>query len=525
MTQEREQRLERQLERERAARRQAEALLERKAHALYQANEALQRTLSDLEGTVSERTRALARVLVDLRGLAYFDSLTGTANRRLFHERLALALADGRHGGQFALLHINFDDFKSVNDCYGHAAGDAILRCLANRLRDAIDCDDTVARLAGDEFSVLLTHLESTDDTLRIAEQIRTQLGEPVSLTEAGVQVVLRCSIGIAVYPDHGQTADALTSAADTALYTAKQFGKDCVVRYHTTLGLEHRRRIELERTLRAALAAEQFVLYYQPKVTLESGHPRTIGFEALLRWQHPTRGLVEPAEFIHFAESRKLILPIGEWVLDRACRDARFLLDEGLDFGAVSVNVTARQVAHAGFVHDVDAALKRHAIPARCLQLEITESVLIEDTLRALEFFEALRARGVRVCLDDFGTRHASFGYLREFSFDVLKIDQSFIHSLPHDPINVTIIESILPIAGKLGMTAVAEGVETQEQLDFLRARGCHTFQGYFFARPMPLCEAQAYLMEESTWRPGPATALGPAIGPPRMQAAESSN
>lgn len=522
MSQEREQRLKRQLEQERVARRQAETLLERKAHALYQANETLQRTLSDLEGMVSDRTRALARVLVDLRGLAYFDGLTGTANRRLFQERISLALANCRGGGQFALLYIDFDDFKHVNDCYGHAAGDAILRCLANRLRDAVDCGDTVARLAGDEFAVLLTDLGSLEEAARIAERIRERLAEPVSLAEPDVRLVVRCSIGVALHPCHGMTIDALTSAADTAMYAAKQFGKDCVVRYHSTLGLEQRRQIELEHTLRAALTAEQFVLYYQPKVTLESERWRTVGFEALLRWQHPTRGLVEPAEFIHFAESRKLIVPLGEWVLDRACRDARALLDAGHDFGAVSVNVTARQVAHAGFVDDVDAALRRSALPACHLQLEITESVLIEDTARAVEFFDALRARGVRVCLDDFGTRHASFGYLREFNFDVLKIDQSFIQSLPHDPINVAIIESILPIAGKLGMTAVAEGVETQEQLDFLCARGCHTFQGFFFARPMPLLEAAAYLDEAGPWPADRVTPRGSTLDPSRVQATQ---
>ncbi|HAZ61460.1 MAG TPA: hypothetical protein DCY89_07810 [Gammaproteobacteria bacterium] len=495
VTQEREQTLEHLLVRERSARRQAEALLGHKTHALYQANEVLQRTLSNLEGTISERTRALARTLVDLRGLAYFDGLTGAANRRLYRERLTMALAEARHGNGLALLCIDLDDFKHVNDCYGHSAGDEILRRLANRLRDGLGCGDTIARLAGDQFGVLLTGTNSPEAVLGTAENLRSRVAEAIYPTDLGVPVIVRCSIGIAQYPEHGENADALTSAADTAMYQAKRSGKDCTIRYDALLGQVQRQQFELEQALWAAIADEQFDLYYQPKITLEGGTRRTVGFEALLRWQHPLRGLLEPAEFIPFAESRRLIVPLGEWVLNRACRDARALLDAGLEFGSISINVTARQVAYPGFIRQVEAALRQTELPGCRLQLEITESVLIDDTARALDLFDALQELGVRVCLDDFGTRHASFGYLRRFSFDVLKIDRSFIDSLPDDPINVAIIESILPIAEKLGMTTVVEGVETTAQLEFLSARGCHTFQGFLFARPMPLPEACAYL------------------------------
>jgi diguanylate cyclase (GGDEF)-like protein len=493
----------RRLQRERAARKEAEALLEAKADELYQANEALHRSLVDLEETVAQRTRALARALVELRTLAYFDSLTGAANRRLYLERLPLALNEAGANQRIALLYIDVDDFKHVNDSYGHAAGDDVLRILANRLRDCVKGGDTVARLAGDEFGVLLSSLATGLDALEVASRLLHRLSEPIALADSAVEIVVRASIGVAVHPEDGSSVDALTSAADTAMYHAKQRGKDCIVRYNEDIGNEHRRLLELERALSAAVEQHQFELHYQPKVTLEDGTFLTSGFEALLRWRHPQRGLVPPRDFIHFAESRKLIIPIGEWVLRAACHQARRWLDCGYSFGAVSVNVAARQVGQASFIQTVDTALAEAGLPSHCLQLEVTESVLIDDTEKALTLFHALRERGVRVCIDDFGTRHASFGYLRDFTFDVLKIDQSFIRSLPDDIINVAIIESILPIATKLGMTAVAEGVETPAQLRLLLERGCRTFQGFLFARPMTPEQVEQRLASAQPWEP----------------------
>jgi len=432
---------------------------------------------------ISERKRAEEQ----LARLAQFDALTGLPNRNLFRDRLGQAIARAhREGWVTAVAFVDLDRFKEINDTLGHGAGDAVLREVGERLRACLREGDTVARLGGDEFTVVLEDVGSLEEAAAVARKMLAAFEAPVALE--GKDLFVSGSIGLAAYPEHGSGAEALLQHADTAMYHAKGEGRNALKVYAPTMGAEATERRSVEDGLRLALAREEFVLHYQPIVELAGG--TITGVEALLRWQHPEWGLVAPGRFIQVAEQSGLIVPIGSWVLRRACQQAAAWRDAGLPPLGVSVNLSARQFRKAGLAEEVAVALEEAGLDPACLKLEITESLLMDNPEASSALLERLKAMGIRLALDDFGTGYSSLSYLKHFPLDVLKIDQSFVRDLATDPEDAIIVRAMIGLAHSLQLTLTAEGVETAEQLVFLRAHGCERAQGYFFSRPVPAAE-----------------------------------
>ncbi|HUG29096.1 MAG TPA: EAL domain-containing protein [Candidatus Limnocylindria bacterium] len=419
----------------------------------------------------------------ELSHQAFHDELTGLANRSLFHDRLVHALARGsRARSSTAVLYLDLDDFKAVNDRLGHAAGDRLLVAVGERLRASTRPEDTVARLGGDEFAVIV----EADDPGEIpvaATRILVGLAAPLPLVDG--EVAIRASIGIAVGTGL-EDADELLRRSDIAMYAAKAGGGDCHVTYENELHDTAVARMELKQDLRGALTRGELHVVYQPIVELASGS--IVGAEALIRWDHPRRGAIPPLEFISLAEDNGLILEIGRWVLDAACRQARAWQQEsGRQDLAISVNLSGRQVVDPGFADDVAAALARSGLDPSALTLEITESVLVVDVETTVAAFRRLRSLGVRLAIDDFGTGYSSLSYLRQFPIDVLKIDRSFVAGLDAGGDSVGLVRSILNLCSTLRLEAVAEGIETPEQRAVLRGLGAQFGQGHLFGRAMP--------------------------------------
>ncbi len=427
-----------------------------------------------------------------LRDLAFFDPLTGLANRTFFRERLNEAvIASRRHGDRVALLFIDMDRFKDVNDTLGHEAGDELIIQAADRIRASLRDTDTVARLGGDEFTIILTEVDNAESAGQVAQHIIERLHEPFTLF--GNEVVVGASIGISVFPDDGADGDALVKNADTAMYHAKDCGRGNFQFFQAEMNERMLRRVTLERDLRRALEREEFVLYYQPKYDLASA--RLVGVEALVRWQHPERGLLAPGEFVPLAEERNLIVPLGRWVLATACRQVKHWERAGLGMHPLAVNLSSRQFQQTDLLRQVHDTLYATHLDPGLLELEITESVLMERPDETADLLERLRAMGVRIAIDDFGTGYSSLAYLKRFAVDTLKIDRSFVSDLPGDRGDVSIVDSIIALATARGINVVAEGVETPAQRDFLRARGCRQAQGFLFSRPLPNAEMEAVL------------------------------
>ena len=426
----------------------------------------------------------------EIHQLAFYDPLTGLPNRRLMMDRLEGALKDSYRSGQFgALLYIDLDNFKQVNDTLGHHAGDQLLQQIASRLDGMLPASDTLARLGGDEFAVLLHDLGRDQPrvatvTERIAHKLLGVLQAPMCL--AGNSVTMTASIGVTLYRDHGTTLDEILQQADMALFQAKQAGRDTLRFFDPAMQAQLHARARLEADLRHALAHGEFLLHYQPQVDAER---RMIGVEALLRWQHPARGMISPGEFIPLAEDNRLIVPIGDWVLETACRQlVAWAADPAMADLSISVNVSPQQVREAQFVEGVLATLSRiGADPAR-LKLEVTESLFLEDRDEARETMRRLREHGVTFSLDDFGTGYSSLSYLKRLPLDQLKIDQSFVRDLLEDKASAAIVASTIALSKRLHLAVIAEGVETEAQRSWLVAHGCHTFQGYLFGRPVPV-------------------------------------
>lgn len=427
-----------------------------------------------------ERHRAERR----LAELAQIDQLTGLANRYRFREFLdhATARAD-RHGHRVALMLIDLNRFKAVNDTYGHAAGDLLLQEIADRLRGNVRTGDLVARLGGDEFTIVMTDIVDLAILDSTAKRLLSEIGKAVNIGNCDVEV--GGSIGVALYPDDASSSDALIVSADTAMYAGKE---DRIGACHFYTAEMHRRatrRLELEKRLRHAVEAGQLELYYQPQVELSSG--RLLGFEALLRWHHPKLGLVSPTEFIQLAEESSLILDIGNWVLESSCAQLAAWRGAGFPDMHVAINFSARQFRDSGLVDTVADALNRYRLPPHFLEIEITESDILQKPKEAYALLNAFSDFGVCVALDDFGTGYSSLNHLRSFPGSVIKIDQSFIHDIDTIGNDRAIVKSLISMAHNLNLRVVAEGVERHRQLDYLRETGCDVVQGYLISRPCP--------------------------------------
>ena len=434
-----------------------------------------------------------ARLNAQLRTLAFHDSLTLLANRSLFADRVHQAVRHVEDSVTPAVLFIDLDNFKTVNDSLGHSAGDQLLRGFAHRLEQCTRAGDTVARLGGDEFAVLIDHAPNAEAAMTVARQVIEACREPFDLD--GQPVRVGASVGVAL-ADRASNVERLLRNADAAMYSAKSRGKGHAELFQPEMLRAARRRIRIENELAVAIEQHQLEAHYQPIVDLASRH--LVGIEALMRWRHPTRGLVGPGEFIELAEETGQIIPMTKWMLERACADLATLragmpLAEGL---RVSVNVSSRYLNHGNVAAEVRAALESNGLPPDCLVLEVTESLLLEDSGHLEQTFKELKLLGVRLALDDFGTGYSSLAYLHRFPIDILKIDRSFVERLvrEHDGLEgvdaVALARAILSLAAALGLATVAEGIEVEAQREILLGLGCKTGQGYIFGRPMPIAE-----------------------------------
>jgi diguanylate cyclase (GGDEF)-like protein/PAS domain S-box-containing protein len=414
---------------------------------------------------------------------AQHDFLTGLPNRMLLNDRVnqAIGLAP-RHSKRVAVLFLDLDGFKHINDSLGHPIGDKLLQSISKRLVSCVRSSDTVSRQGGDEFVVLLSEMEKQEDAAISAIRILEAVAEAHSIDHHDLH--LTASIGVSVYPDDGLDAETLIKNADTAMYQAKENGRQTYQFFKPAMNVRAVERQSIEESLRRALERKEFSLHYQPKIKLGTGE--ITGAEALIRWTHPTRGPVSPANFIPVAEDCGLILPIGHWVLREACRQARAWLDVGLPLGTIAVNISSMEFREDNFLESVLATLSETGLDPKFLELELTESVLMKRAESATSVLKALRARGVQIAVDDFGTGYSSLSYLRKFPIDALKIDQSFVRQITSAPDDTTIVTAVISMGRSLKLRVVAEGVETQRELAFLQAHQCDEAQGYYFSRPV---------------------------------------
>ena len=454
----------------------------------WQHERVLRSQVESLERVVTARTEGLEAANRQLRHLATHDTLTGLPNRVLLDDRLEQAVAHAqREQQQFAVLVVDLDRFKLVNDSLGHRAGDELLCEVAKRLSALVRNIDTVTRLGGDEFVLVLSPVLDRQDAERVALRTIESLQNPVKI--AGLDVYTSPSIGIAFYPADGTTSETLLTHADAAMYCAKQGGRNRFQCFAPGMDTATRDRVRLESDLRQALPLGQFELHYQPKVDATTGNVH--GAEALIRWRHPERGIVQPDDFIPLAEECGLIHSIGEWVIREACRQCKAWQTEGLPPLRVAVNVAASQFRRSGdLLETIQRALDATGLDARHLELELTESAVMTDPEESAAILEHLSRMGVLVSVDDFGTGYSSMSYLRRFPIDKLKIDRGFIRDLVTRPDDVSIVQAIISLAHSLKLKVVAEGVETLEQLGFLRSMGCDQYQGFHFSPPLPAAD-----------------------------------
>ena len=450
-----------------------------------------------------EHTRALGRA----QGLQ--DSLTGMPNRLLFNDRLDTTIKEAhRTGEMFAVLFVDLDRFKNINDSLGHGVGDEVLLAVAKRLRASVRASDTVARYAGDEFTLILRHIVQRDDVLRIAEKICRVLESPLPLSD-GRELHITASIGISFYPDDAATADKMLQHADVAMYSAKGMGRNTFQTYVAVPEESHQQRLALEAKLRQAERNGELRVYYQPQIAADSED--VVGMEALIRWEHPELGMISPGFFIPLAEETGLIVPIGEWVLRQACADTRRWQDRfGLPL-RISVNLSALQLRQPNLADVVRRAVADTGLDPRTLELEVTESISVKSIPNLLETLQSLRELGVSIAIDDFGTGQSSLDYIRRFPADRIKIDQVFVRNIGVDPDDEAIVRATIHMAHNLNLSVVAEGVEYEEHFAFLREHGCEELQGYLFCRPLPPASFENLLAERER-----LLAAGAAVGGP---------
>jgi len=444
-------------------------------------------------GTGSDIT---ARKITEQRvhHVAQHDVLTGLPNRSLLQDRLGQAVAYAtRSGHPVWVMLIDLDRFKYVNDSMGHKAGDVLLMTVAARLRGSLRDTDTVARLSGDEFVVILSQHEDQPLSGDIVQRVMDSVAQPVMLGTK--EFFVTCSIGVAAYPSDGTPAESLIEHADIAMYRAKKLGRNNFQFYTPAMNEESLERVRIESALRNALERNEFVLHYQPQVDLKTG--QIVGMEALIRWKHPELGMVPPGRFVGVAEDTGLIVPIGAWVMRTACAQNKAWQDAGLGHLRVAVNLSARQFSATELLPGIEQVLADTGLDPSCLELELTESLFMSDVSPAVDLLHRMKALGVKLSIDDFGTGYSSFSYLSRFPIDVLKIDRSFVNDITHDANDAAIVASIIALAHNLRLSVIAEGVETAEQLDYLRHQGCDEMQGYYFSRPLPAQEFEQLLRQ----------------------------
>ena len=433
---------------------------------------------------LEEKERERAAQEERIRHQAYHDPLTGLPNRASFTEHLEEAMRRAKRAGwPLALLFLDLDLFKRVNDCLGHDAGDRLLRVAAERIRRAVREADMLFRMGGDEFTVLLEDVRGPEEAAMVATRVLETIAEPLQLQHH--EIAVTSSVGIALYPRDDVVGERLVKAADTAMYRAKELGRNRYAFFAREMNERVETQMMVEAALRRALKNEEFVLYFQPRVSAATG--RATGAEALLRWKHPEWGLVEPARFVPLLEETGLIVPVGAWVLAEACRAARAWQSAGLPPLRVSVNLSSRQFRSEALCDAVSEALRSSGLAPQLLELELTESLLIDNVEHAMGVMGQLKAIGTIISIDDFGTGYSSLGYLKRFPIDSLKIDRSFVRDIATSPKDAAIVKAISALARSLGIGLIAEGVEEPWQVEFLRGRHCTELQGFFFSRPLP--------------------------------------
>src|SRR5260221_5659867 len=430
----------------------------------------------------------------EIEHLAYHDALTGLPNRPLFVDRLIVALAQaGRADQKLAVFFLDLDRFKDINDSLGHSIGDSLLKAVAERIRRCVREGDTVASLGGDEFTLLIPRVEQVEDVAKIAQKVIETLKIPFVINEQ--ELFLTTSIGISLFPNDGIDPETLVRNADSAMYRAKEQGRDNYQLYAPAMNARALERLALENMLRRALKQKELVVYYQPLIDLASGS--IFGVEALVRWEHPERGLLLPAPLVSAAGGSGLIIPIGDWVLRTACRQA-CIWNKRLDSElTVSVILSARQFSQPDLVAQVRSALQETGLRPELLELEITESNAMQNAENTIHTLRELKDAGVRISMDDFGTGYSSLNYLKRFPIDTLKLDQSFVRDVATDARDAAIVSAVIAMAHSLDLKVVAEGVETAEQLAFLRQRHCDTIQGFYFSAPLPADDLELYLVK----------------------------
>jgi len=430
-----------------------------------------------------------------VRELAYNDSLTGLPNRTMFTETLSNMIAAGNNKHMRAVLFLDLDRFKLVNDTFGHYAGDLLLKVVAERLQGCVRQGDMVSRFGGDEFTIVLDRVKSYAVVENVAAKIQRTLSRPFALL--GEVMHVSTSIGIAMHPNDGDDIGGLLKNADIAMYRAKELG-DGYAFYEQKMEADVARRLGMENDLRGALERNEMMVFYQPQENLKTGE--LIGMEALVRWQHPTRGLVSPLEFIELAEETGQILELGEWVMRTACRQLKIWQDKGYKSVRMAVNLAGRQLQSGNIVESIAAVLEETGLSGEKLELEITESTIMGHAEEVIETLDKIKQMGVMVAVDDFGTGYSSLSYLKRFPIDLLKIDRSFVSDITSDRVDAGIVTTIITLAHSLGLKVIAEGVETVLQKEFLTKEGCDYMQGYLLGKPVPADEFEAYFFQETT-------------------------
>ena len=427
--------------------------------------------------------------------LAYRDTLTSLPNRLLFADRLEQAvIRSERSRTSMALMLVDIDDFKLVNDSFGHDAGDKLIKAVGELISKSLRRADTIARLGGDEFAVIIEDINGPDDAISIADNLTTILEHNVRLDDQ--ETYTSASIGIAVFPDDGKDARTLLKNADTAMFRAKENGRHCFQFYKPEMSVNAMERLDLENSLKAAFENDEFLIHYQPVIDIHKNE--VVGVEALLRWQHPDKGMIQPADFINIVEDCGLIVALGEWLIYSVCKQIKVWQDAGLENQNVSINLTPRQFKEQDLVALFTQAMDEHGIEATSLSVEVTERTLIDNVGEVESTLKKLRAMGMKILLDDFGTGYASLAYLKEFPVDVVKIDRAFVTGIPDNEEDSTIVDAIAGLTRGLKLSLLAEGVENERQLDVLKSVGCQYAQGFFWSKALPGNEYEQFYMNQ---------------------------